>query len=255
VLFTWDNVNHQPRQPLLALKMALWRIAVRRTSMVVCGNAEAQRLLQTKGYRGRSCVLPQLATPTEPFEAGQQAPPGLNRIGYIGRLVPEKGLRTLFAALSQLLDTAWTLTIVGDGPLRQELEQLAHPWAGRVQFTGALPQDAIPHTLSRMDIFVLPSEATARWKEQFGYTLALAMMAGKVVIGSTCGAIPEVIGSGGLVVPEGDPAAVAVALRRVMSDAGLREELGRKARQEALARYSPSAVASGYLTALANAHV
>jgi glycosyltransferase involved in cell wall biosynthesis len=76
-----------------------------------------------------------------------------------------------------------------------------------------------------MDVITLPSLTTAHWKEQYGRVIAEAMACGVPVVGSDSGAIPEVIGTSGLVVPEGDPVALGDALHRLLSSAEAREGL------------------------------
>jgi glycosyltransferase involved in cell wall biosynthesis len=80
-------------------------------------------------------------------------------------------------------------------------------------------------------------------REQFGRVLAEAMAAGVPVVGSSSGAIPEVIGEAGLVVPERDPVALAHAIDDVLGDAGLRQRLIERGRQRAAAHFDWSAVA------------
>ena len=90
----------------------------------------------------------------------------------------------------------------------------------------AVPYDAVPGLLKSLDVLVLPSVTILPLhREQFGRVLVEAMAAGVPVVGSSSGAIPEVIGDAGLVVPERDPAALAEAIDRVLSDATLRERL------------------------------
>jgi glycosyltransferase involved in cell wall biosynthesis len=76
-----------------------------------------------------------------------------------------------------------------------------------------------------MDALVLPSRTTASWAEQFGHVLIEAMAAGVPVIGSSSGAIPEVIGEAGLVFPEGDAGALRVQLATLFDDPALRKRL------------------------------
>ena len=79
--------------------------------------------------------------------------------------------------------------------------------------------------MQSLDILVLPSLTTRTWKEQFGRVLVEGMAAGCVIIGSDSGAIPEVIGDAGIIVPEGNPEALADAIVRVRDDRHLRNSL------------------------------
>jgi glycosyltransferase involved in cell wall biosynthesis len=94
-----------------------------------------------------------------------------------------------------------------------------------------------------MDVLVVPTETTARIREQFGRVIVEAMATGIPVIGSTCGAIPEVIDGAGLVFPERDAEALADALRRILANAELREQFARVGRRRVEEHYSWDCVA------------
>ena len=111
----------------------------------------------------------------------------------------------------------------------------------------AVPHQAVADYLKRLDVFVLPSYSTPLWKEQFGLTLAQAMMAGAACVGSSSGAIPEVIGTAGLVVPERNVDSLAQALEILLLSESIRESLRAKARTVALQRFTNASVAARYL--------
>jgi glycosyltransferase involved in cell wall biosynthesis len=94
-----------------------------------------------------------------------------------------------------------------------------------------------------MDMFVLPSLTTSFWKEQFGHVLIEAFACETPVVGSSSAEIPNVVGDAGLIVPEGDAAALRAALLRLADDPGLRADLGRRGRERALARYTNRRIA------------
>ena len=79
-----------------------------------------------------------------------------------------------------------------------------------------MPQQDVPHFMHTLDILVLPSRRVGMWAEQFGRVLVEAMAAGKIVIGSSSGAIPEVIGNAGFVFQENNSADLAAQLQRVL---------------------------------------
>jgi glycosyltransferase involved in cell wall biosynthesis len=86
--------------------------------------------------------------------------------------------------------------------------------------------EQMPGLLKSFDVLVLPSVTIVPLhREQFGRVLIEAMAAGVPVVGSSSGAIPEVIGDAGLVVPERDATALAQAIDRVLAEPGLRETL------------------------------
>lgn len=255
--FIWDNLAREPRFPLGIVKRMLSRYALGRAELVVCGNREAERLLRDKkGYEGRAAVLPQLGIDPGPYRATHspairdelRLPDNIPLIGFVGRLIPEKGVSLLLAALQQLMHVEWRLLIVGSGPLEEEIARTWQAKFGeRLVHRKAVPYAAIPDCMRAMDMLVLPSYATARWKEQFGLVLAQAMMAEVPCIGSDSGAIPDVIGPGGLVFGEKDVDALASALERMLTDEGLRQALGAAGRDFASRRYTHEAVAAAYL--------
>lgn len=148
-------------------------------------------------------------------------------IGFVGRMLPGKGLNVLADALAKLDAEDWRLLVVGEGSEREEFErQLTEAGLrNRAEFTGAINFALVPAYFHQLDVLVIPTETTKRIREQFGRVIVEAMASGVPVIGSTCGAIPEVIGDAGLIFPEGDADALAEALRRMLADEDLRERL------------------------------
>ena len=111
----------------------------------------------------------------------------------------------------------------------------------------AIPHREVPRYLRCLDVFVLASYALANWKEQFGLTLAQAMLLGIPSVVSSSGAIPEVAGPGALVFPEGSAEGLREALQSVLRSASLRRELGARARAFASRQYSLPNIAARYL--------
>ena len=134
-------------------------------------------------------------------------------VGYVGRLVPEKGLAWLLAAVQRLPAHVHCL-IIGSGPMRGEIELWSDlpRLAGRVHILEPKRSEEMPNYLNCMDVLAVPSLTTMDWKEQYGRVVAEAMACGVPVVGSDSGAIPEVVDSAGWIVPEGDVAALAEAL-------------------------------------------
>lgn len=171
------------------------------------------------------------------------------RIGFAGRLVPEKGVDVLVRALSGVPGA--TLAVAGDGPERDALARLAHELgvAERVEFAGILGDPEIWRFYRGLDCLALPSRTTPRWKEQLGAVLPEAMACRVPVVGSGSGSIPEVIGDAGLVAREDDVEAFAAAFRR-LGDASLRERLGALGRRRYEEHFSIDAYAGKLLRLL-----
>ena len=253
--FIWDNLNRSPRFPLNVVKRRLMHYGLTHARLVICGNEEGRGLLEAKGYRGASEVIPQVGL--DPAMASERSVAGfaasdehVPTIGFLGRLVEEKGVRDLLEALEPMRDLRWQLVMHGNGPLRGEIEERWKPRFGdRLILLDAIPHAEVQAALARLDIFVLPSFGTSTWKEQFGLTLAQAMLAGCACIGSSSGAIPDVLAGQGLEFPERDVPALAARLRRLLTSRVESSRLGSAARRYALTQYTNDAIAGRYLSA------
>lgn len=139
---------------------------------------------------------------------------------FVGRLSPQKNVDVLLRAVA-LLKTEGRrlrLRIIGDGPMRGQLEGLAAALGieDRVVFVGAVPQARVLDFYAQGHVLVLASQ-TEGWPK----AIAEAMAFGLVCLGTNRGFVPQMLGQGnGLLVEPGDAAALADALRRVMQDAG-----------------------------------
>ncbi len=255
LFFTWQNLYKDYPWPVSA-----WEGAVLRHSRgAIAGNQEAAAGLAAKGFHQPVQVIPQFGTdpdryrPLAPSErAAVRASWGVAAdavvVGYAGRLVAEKGLGLLTDAAGPLLHQHpdWHLAFVGDGPWRpdggrwRDRERLAH----QVHLLPRVPSPAMPSVMGALDVLVLPSLTTPRWKEQFGRVLVEAMAAAVAVVGSTSGEIPAVLGDAGVVVPEGDAQALRAALATLADDPARRQALGQQGRARVLAHYTPQAVAA-----------
>lgn len=142
-----------------------------------------------------------------------------------------KGIDVLIEAFKSLYPDfpEWRLKILGHYPRREGLDALL-VGVPRVEIRRAVPAAEMPEHIGRCGIFVLASRT-----EGMGRVLVEAMAAGRPRIGTSVGGIPSVIEHeyDGLLVPPNNPSALAEALRRLLRDRGLREELGRNARERA----------------------
>jgi rhamnosyl/mannosyltransferase len=156
---------------------------------------------------------------------------------FVGRLVGYKGLDVLIRAVA---GTALRLVIVGDGPLRVQLEQQAREaGAGeQIVFAGDVPDEQISGYFQKADYFVLPSTSPA---EMFGIVLIEAMACARPVITTTLPTgVREVNAANetGLEVPPGDHLALRAAMERLASDAELRLRMGAAARLRVERRFT-----------------
>jgi glycosyltransferase involved in cell wall biosynthesis len=247
LFFTWQNLYRRYAFPFNWLESYVLRHA----AYAIAGNAEAVSVLRRKGYAGPVAVIPQFGvdpaiyTPTNVVRPSSFVfSPSSFVVGYVGRLVEEKGLLVLLRAVAGLAGD-WRLVLIGSGPLQPQIERLAASLgiAGRLTFIPGVPSSEMPRYLSQFAVLVLPSLTRPNWKEQFGRVLVEAMACQVPVVGSDCGEIPQVIGEAGLVVPEGDVEALRQAQARLQADAALRQRLGELGRARVLAHYTQARIA------------
>jgi glycosyltransferase involved in cell wall biosynthesis len=153
------------------------------------------------------------------------------RVVFLGRIVRQKGVATLIEAAARMRHEV-LLLVVGDGPLRDEAEAAAAAADidGRVCFAGFRPHREVAAILAHADAFVMPSVY-----EELGTSLLEAMQAGLPIVASDTGGIPTALGDAGVLVPPGDPDALAAAVDALLDDPGRAARLGAAARARAAA--------------------
>jgi glycosyltransferase involved in cell wall biosynthesis len=169
-------------------------------------------------------------------------------IGFVGRIIVAKGIADLIRAFA-LLPLDCYLVLLGDGEFRNEAERLASSLGigSRIRWIPQIPSLEVPDYMNLLDVLVLPSRTTHKWKEQFGRVLIEAMACEKPTVGSSSGEIPNVIGNAGLVFPEGDADALADQLRSLRQNAELRYKLGHLGRARVLENYTYKRIAEKHL--------
>jgi glycosyltransferase involved in cell wall biosynthesis len=148
-------------------------------------------------------------------------------VGFAGRIVEEKGWRVLVEALQGLPDV-FKLAVAGEGP---DAEELQASLPGRLHHAGLLPKDELWSFYAALDCLAVPSLTTPRWKEQLGQTALDGLAVGVPVVASASGGLADAVGEAGILVPEGDAAALAGALGRLRADPELRRRLAEQGRE------------------------
>jgi glycosyltransferase involved in cell wall biosynthesis len=148
--------------------------------------------------------------------------------------------RALAAALAQV-DLPWRLTVAGDGPAANEVRSLFAGMPGRVSWLGRLEPAEVQTLLARGAVHVWPGCG-----EAYGLAYLEAQAAGLPVVAFATAGVPEVVEDGvtGLLVPDGDVAALAVAIRRLLADEALRARMGAAARERVWRRHSLAAASA-----------
>ena len=193
---------------------AIERYVFRHCGGVFARNVEAHRILEARGLdRSRIQLLGHGVSLEEFAEARRRQ--GHDQVDagavlYVGALTHQKGVDTLLRAFAATAHCT-RLTIVGDGPLRAQLQQLADDLGvrPRVHFVGRVDQARLADQYASHGCLVLPSRTTPKLVEQFGRVLLEAMAAGCPVVASDSGNIPRVVGDAGIIFPEDDTLSLA----------------------------------------------
>ena len=235
-----DDVEGLPYRS--ALDRATYRALVNRADLVTaCSRYLAQ---QSDRLAGSARVV---YNGIRPYSCPPAAPRG-EGLFAAGRLVPKKGFDVLLRALAECGDRTLRLTISGDGPERDSLRALAHELRldERVVFAGARPHHEVMSGMFHSSLVVVPSR-----QEPFGLVALEAMQAGRPVVASAAGGLPELLADAdALLVPPGDAAALAGAIDRVLSRLASQPEYGARNRQLAQ-RFSLDRMVDGYAQAYA----
>lgn len=234
LLYSAQNIRKRYPFPFRQLEARALRGAA---GVSVC-NVAAGEIVRSKGARGALRMIPlgvdpPVAGPREAPDrtAHQDGEPsggpdgGVLQVGYVGRLAPHKGVHVLVRAVAA--DERLVLRIAGDGPSRTVLESMAEGTGGRISFVGSLAGQQLEDFYRSLDVLTVPSLETPGWVEQFGRVAVEAMACGVPVVASDSGALPDVVGEAGILVPPGDADALREALLRVLTEQGLATRLRR----------------------------
>lgn len=219
----------------LATRGGPWRALLKRGlsgahGVNVMAQSQKDVLLGSGLYKGLVEVIPSGISPTL-IDRERPARPddGLTRILFVGRLVRGKGTHDLMSAFAKVAEVVpgARLTIAGAGQTRGKLAASAAALhvADKVEFVGEVPHARALELMTTADILTLPSYGEG---SPLSVTEALAL--GTPVVGTTVGAMPELVGDSGLLVAPGDVEGLARALIELANDPGRRAEMGAAAR-------------------------
>jgi glycosyltransferase involved in cell wall biosynthesis len=238
VIFTAQNIEKHYPVPFRWFEQS----ALRQAAGAYPCNVAAGEILRRKGLGGELVVLP-LGVDLSAFEAPDRSPPsGMLRVGFVGRLIPHKGVDVLLEAAA--LEPRLSVQVFGAGPIEGDLKKKASELgiSSRVDFHGHVNDVDINQAYRSLDVLAVPSVPMPSWIEQFGRVVVEAMASGVPVVASASGALPDVVGEAGLLVPPQDPPALAAALSRFLDEPTLWGRL-RAAGLSESERYSWSSVA------------
>jgi glycosyltransferase involved in cell wall biosynthesis len=172
---------------------------------------------------------------------------------FVGRIVYQKGLDLLLRALGNLQNREWTLSIVGDGPMRTALQISATSAGigGRINFLGWKSRSELPAVFQQANLFVYPSR-----HEGMPNAVLEAMASGLPVIATRIAGNEDLVNDEtGILVNSEDTAGLQVALEKIILDAQMRKQLGAAARKRVEKNYGWPRVAQEYLQLIKRALV
>lgn len=226
--------------PSSLVKKTLYLLAKRNINTVFTISGDGTALFKGKGYQ--NVIKIPLGFDSSIFfpnpDKRQSLVKELNiksdTIAYFGRVIEEKGVHLLVQALGRLKDLKWNFMLdkfshsitryqkTIDDLIKQQglCERVIYIEANHTE---------VADYMNTADIIVMPSISTPKWKEQYGRVAPEAMACGVLVIASDSGALPELISDGGVVVKEGDIAALEAALRLHLTDVTLRQDIQTRA--------------------------
>lgn len=222
----------------LMLQRRLWRRWRDVVDLIVANSEAVRRSLLADGIKPVEVVLNGV-----PVESARRFLAPRPFAVFAGRLVAEKGADVLLRAFALVVARIpkAKLLLVGDGPEFGRLKDLTAELKlnSAVSMPGFVPHAEVERACSAAWVQVVPS----RWAEPFGKAAAEAMMRGTAVIASNAGGLSEIVQheQTGMLVPPGDPSALAQAMLRLFSDRAWAERMGKAGREAAVMRLSEQA--------------
>jgi glycosyltransferase involved in cell wall biosynthesis len=232
IFFTAQNIEKRYPPPFSLFEGYVYR----RADYAFPVNEEARRVIERKGFSRPALVLPLGVNPRLFYRHDASAlreKLGLFKftVGFAGKFDRQKGVLELIAACAPLKGRI-NLLLIGKGEIKSEM-------VSALERTGLLPDARIiptvpypelPLYLSAMDALAMPSITLPGLKEQFGRILIEAMACAVPVIGSTSGEIARVIGRSGMICPEGDCGSLGAAIKLLLQEPAVRENLVQRAK-------------------------
>jgi len=235
---------HKIAAPILR---GLWKQAD-----ALVANSEGLRGLANNFAPEIHCQIITNGVDTEFFQVKENFNEGHNII-FAGRLVHQKGLDIVINALSKLSDHDWTFTIIGDGPVRDDLSKMVRSFGleDRIRFLGWITRHEIKELYKEADIFVFPSR-----DEGMSNAVLEAMSAGLTVIASDIPGNRAVIEdqTTGFLVPVDSVELWMERLELVLTTSGITKQIGLAANRHVEEKFSWSRVAKEYRDLILNAN-
>jgi glycosyltransferase involved in cell wall biosynthesis len=241
MVYSAENI---PGNVRTALRVPM-KYVMRHSDMAFVCSRAVKQILETEGYTKPIEVFP-LGVDVSRFRKSSSvqlkrklALDGKFIIGYVGRLLEIKGI-FLLIELMRYLPGNVHLLMVGSGPEKKNLRVVSAKYhlEHRVHFMGNVPYTQLPQYINCMDIGIIPSRTTTRWKEQFGRVIVEFMSCEVPVIGSDSGSIPEILGDAGYIFHENNLQELIPLVKTLKEHPEIRQEFGKRGRQRATTYYT-----------------
>ncbi len=226
------------------------RYALGQTDLLIGRGAESLEVSRRCGFKGETAIVEYGVAPGvfgRQYRAAARAALGVSgfALGYVGRIVREKGLHDVLEAMAACSEPV-TLLVVGSGADEAAFTARAAELglAERVRVLAPRPSAEVARLMNGLDALVLMSRTTRTWKEQFGRVIMEAHACAVPVIGSSSGSIPGVVADGGWIVPEGDVPALARLLTRLATSPEEVAAAGSAGHAQAQTRFALATVAN-----------
>lgn len=219
-----------------------WRRICLNADRIVSPSEDLMALLKASAPNAHGSVIPNGIDPGR-FVPGDKA----RRILLCSRLVGRKGFHHVLEILARRPFEGWEVDIVGDGPMRPRLEELAAGSRTPVRFHGWIGQDdpLLKRLYAEATLFILPSQ-----RENFSIALLEAMSAGCAIITTDVSGNPEAVGDCARLVPWDDRDRLAEEMMALSADPAGCVELGRRARERVREMFTWTMLARRYIETL-----
>src|SRR3989338_5995275 len=252
IIFTWQNVPSEERMvgTKLAFSNFLVRLNLALADGVICGNRKAEEIiskLKPKNSKLKTMICPLSGVDMDRFRPETGTVIESKTVLFYGALEKRKGLEFLVRAFSKLSIVDARLVLIGTGPEKEKLKNLAEELGikTKVIFRDWMKNEDLPEILQNSAVFVYPSVPSGGWEEQFGYAMVEASASGVPVVATKTGSIEEVVKNGetGILVFPGQVEELKDSLENLLTNDELREKMGRQGRDFVVTNFSHPVIA------------
>src|SRR3989344_8615059 len=244
IVTSWETIPFNNES--LERKKEIKYFTITWTDHFICYTEKAKSVLIKEGVRPDKISVVHLGVDLNKFYPAVKDKKSKSKkitLLFVGRLVKEKGIVDLYEAFKNLKSQISNLKsktkilklkIVGDGSLRDYLQNQIRldNFINEITIEKQNYED-IPEVYQESDILVLPSKRSKSWEEQYAMVLVEAMASGLPIVAYDTGAISEVAGEAGILIPEGNIEKLATTIKQLIEVDSLRAKLGKMGRKRA----------------------